>query len=153
LAGSATVRANNSLLQRLDQIQIPGGEVRMDGDVIRIEFPSDSLFVPGTYQIQASQIPMMQNIVGTIRQSFPKQIIGVEAHWDGTPLSPPGTTAHQLTATQSLAVFNELNRLGLTTEQMMIMALGSNRKRHPDVQVGNNRPNRRIEVVIYPEEY
>lgn len=153
LPGTATVRANNSLLQKLDQIRIPGGDVRMDGDVIRIEFPSDSLFVPGTYQIQASQVAMLQNLVTTIRQHFPKQIVGVEAHWDGTPLSPAGTTDHQLTATQSLAVFNELRRQGLDARQMFTMALGSNRPRHANAQRGTIHPNRRVDIVIYPEQY
>ena len=60
LAGGATLRANNSLLNNLSRIQIPGGEARMDGDVIRIEFPSDQLFVPGTYQVQPSRQPMLR---------------------------------------------------------------------------------------------
>ena len=50
--GSATIRANNSLMRQLNEIQIPGGQARMDGDVIRIEFPTDRMFVSGSYQIQ-----------------------------------------------------------------------------------------------------
>ena len=152
-AGTATIRANNSLLNRVRDIQIPGGQARLDGDVIRIEFPSDRLFSPGTYQIQPAQTPLMQNIVGTIRQSFPRQIVGIEAHWDGTPLQPAGTSDHQLTATQSLAVLNNLERLGLPRQQMFTMGLGSNRPRHPQGLVGGISPNRRIEIVIYPETY
>ncbi len=153
LAGTATVRANNSLMNRLNQIQIPGGQARMDGDVIRIEFPSDQIFVPGTYQIQPAQAPLFQNLVTTIRQSFPRQIIGVEAHWDNTPLAPAGTTHHQLTATQALAIFDNLVRLGLAPDQLFTMAMGSNRPRHPQGTRGGISPNRRIEIVIYPETY
>lgn len=149
----ATIRANNSLMSRLNEIRIPGGQARMDGDVIRIEFPSDQLFVPGTYQIQPAQAPLFQNLITTIRQSFPRQIIGVEAHWDNTPLSPTGTTDHQLTATQALAVFNNLTRLGLSPDQLFTMAMGSNRPRHPQGQRGGISPNRRVEIVIYPEMY
>jgi flagellar motor protein MotB len=152
-AGGATIRANNSLMQRLSAIQIPGGQARMDGDVIRIEFPSDRMFVPGTYQIQPAQLPVMQNIVTTIRQNFPKQIIGIEAHWDNTPLNPPTTTHHQLTATQALSVFDNLVRLGLPNNQMFTMAMASNRPRHPTGMAGGVSPNRRIELVIYPETY
>ncbi len=151
LAGTATIRANNSLMQKLQQIQIPGGDVRMDGDVIRIEFPSNVLFVQGSYQIQASQVATLQNLIAIIRRDFPKQIIGIEAHWDGTPLSPPGTTDHQLTATQALAILTELKRLGLPERQMFSMSQGSNRARHPANAPGS--PNRRIEIVIYPEEF
>jgi flagellar motor protein MotB len=151
--GGATIRANNSLMQQLSNIRIPGGQARMDGDVIRIEFPSDRMFVPGTYQVQPAQLPVMQNIVSTILQNFPKQIIGIEAHWDNTPLNPATTTHHQLTATQALAVFDNLVRLGLPKTQMFTMAMASNRPRHPQVITGGISPNRRIELVIYPETY
>ena len=150
---SATLRANNGLMQRINDINIPGGDARMDGDIIRIEFPTDRLFTSGSYRIQASQLPLLQNVASTIRQSFPRQIVGIEAHWDGTPLSPPGTTDHQLTATQSLAVFDELVRLGLPREQLFTMAMASNRPRHRQQLVNGISPNRRIELVIYPESY
>ena len=151
--GSATIRANNGLMQKLNSINIPGGDARMDGDIIRIEFPTDRLFTSGSYRIQPAQLPLLQNVVSTIRQSFPKQIVGIEAHWDGTPLNPPGTTDHQLTATQSLAVFDELVRLGLPARQLFTMAMASNRPRHRQQNVGGVSPNRRIELVIYPESY
>lgn len=150
---SATIRANNSLMRRLSEINIPGGDARMDGDVIRIEFPSDRLFVPGTYQVTPSQRPLLSEVAATVRRSFPRQIIGVEAHWDNTPLNPPGTTDHQLTATQSLAVFEELIRLGLPRRQMFTMGMASNRPRHSQGTAGGVSPNRRIELVIYPESY
>ncbi len=151
--GSATIRANNSLMSSLSRIQIPGGQARMDGDVIRIEFPSDQMFVPGTYQIQPARQPMLRNLVGTIQQNFPNQIIGIEAHWDGTPLSPAGTSDHQLTATQSLALFDQLVGLGLPRKQMFTMAMASNRPRHSASSFGGTSPNRRLEVVIYPESW
>ena len=123
------------------------------GDVIRVEFPTDTMFVPGTYQIQPAQTPLLQNLVTTIRESFPRQIIGIEAHWDKTPLNPPGTTDHQLTATQALAVFNNMIRLGLSPDQLFTMAMGSNRPRHPQGTRGSISPNRRVEIVIYPETF
>ena len=152
-SNGATIRANNSLMQQLSSISIPGGQARMDGDVIRVEFPTDRMFVPGTYQIQPSQLPVLQSIAGTIRQNFTKQIVGIEAHWDGTPLNPSTTTDHQLTATQALAVFDNLVRLGLPRSQLFTMAMASNRPRHPRGPAGGVNPNRRIELVIYPETY
>jgi len=151
--GSATLRANNGLMRKLEAIDIPGGNARMDGDIIRIEFPTDRLFTSGSYRIQPSQLPLLQNITSTIRQSFPRQIVGIEAHWDGTPLNPPGTTDHQLTATQALAVFDELVRLGLPRQQLFTMAMASNRPRHRQQLVNGISPNRRVELVIYPESY
>ena len=149
---NATLRANNSLMQKLPQIQIPGVESRMDGDVIRIEIPSDQLFHQGSYQINAAHSHLLQNLSTAIRQNFPRQIVGIEAHWDGTQIQPATTTHHQLTATQALAVFDFMNRLGLPREQMFTMAMGSNRPRHSQSAGPNGiNKNRRIEVVIYPE--
>lgn len=153
LIGGATVRANNSLLQKLSNIQIAGGQARMDGDVIRVEFPSDVLFQPGTYRFRPEQQNTVRNIVTTIRNYFPDQIVGIEAHWDGTPLSSPNDTHHSLTATQALAVFNQLVQLGLPQAQLFTMGMGSNRPRHAAGNAGNISPNRRIEIVIYPERF
>ena len=151
--GAASLRANNTLLQRLNEINIPGGQARLDGDVIRVEFPSDNMFVPGTYQLQPAQLPVLQGIVRAIRQNFPKQIVGIEAHWDGTQLNPATTSHHQLTATQALAVFDRLVAMGVPRNQLFTMALGSNRPRHSQTSSGGISPNRRIELVIYPETF
>lgn len=153
LLGSATVRANNSLLQKVSSVQIPGGQARMDGDVIRIEFPSDVLFSPGTYEIRPEQTNTVRNIVTTIRQQFPQNIVGIEAHWDGTPLNSPTITHHQLTATQSLAMFNRMVQFGLPADQLFTMAMGSNRPRHSAQAQSGISPNRRVEIVVYPELY
>ena len=153
LLGSATVRANNSLLQKVSGIQIPGGQARLDGDVIRVEFPTDVLFTPGTYEIRPEQTTTVRNIVSTIRQQFPQNIIGIESHWDGTPLNSPTITHHQLTATQSLAMFNRMVQFGLPADQLFTMAMGSNRPRHPQSAQNGISPNRRVEIVIYPELY
>ncbi|MEM9940169.1 MAG: OmpA family protein [Planctomycetota bacterium] len=152
-AGAATLRANNSLMGRFAGIRISGAEARMDGDVIRIEVPTDRLFVPSTYQIQPSQQPLLQSVVTTIRTSFPRQIIGIEAHWDNTPLSPPTTTLQQFTATQALAVYDELVRLGLPRKQIFTMAMANNRPKYSQNASAGVSPNRRIELVIYPEMF
>lgn len=145
----ATIRANNSLMQKLQTVQLPGYKAWMDGDVIRIEGPTDRLFVSGTYQLNSNDAATLANLANAIRQNFPRQVIGVEAHWDGTPIQPATTSHHQLTATQALAVFDLLVKSGLPHDQVFTMAVGSNRKRYP---VGN-AANRRIEIVIYPETF
>jgi flagellar motor protein MotB len=153
LAGTATLRANNSLMQKVQQVQIQGVTTRMDGDVIRVDLPSDQLFVAGTYQITAPHGQILQQLAGIITREFPRQIVGIEAHWDNSPVQPPGTTRHQLTATQSLAVFNYLQRLGLPERQLFTMAMGSNRPRGVAGNPGDANLNRRVEIVIYPESY
>ena len=145
----ATIRANNGLMQKIQSVQLPGFKAWMDGDVIRIEGPTDRLFVSGTYQINANDAGTLGNLANVIRQNFPRQVVGVEAHWDGTPIQPATTSHHQLTATQSLAVFDLLVKSGLPHNQVFTLAMGSNRARYPR----GNPANRRIEIVIYPETF
>lgn len=145
----ATIRANNSLMDKAQMVQLPGFKTTMDGDVIRIEGPTDRLFISGTYQLNTNDAGTITQLANTIRQQFPRQVIGVEAHWDGTPIEPATTSHHQLTATQALAVFDLLVRSGLPNAQVFTMAMGSNRLRYPK----GNPSNRRIEIVIYPETF
>lgn len=149
LPGTAILRANNSLLQQLPQLRIPGVSARMDGDVIRIEIPTDPLFVPGTYQISNEHGALLQEIGTALLRSFPRQVVGIEAHWDGSEIQPATTSHHQLTATQALAVFDYMKRLGLPERQFFTLAMGSNRPRHP----AGGPSNRRLEIVIYPEAW
>ena len=153
LAGTATLRANNSLMQKVQHLQIQGVTTRMDGDVIRVDLPTDQLFSPGTYEITALHGQVLQQLAGIITREFPRQIVGIEAHWDNSPIQPAGTSPHQLTATQSLAVFDYLRRLGLPERQVFTMAMGSNRPRHASGIPGGASLNRRVEIVIYPESY
>ena len=145
----ATIRANNGLLQRLQTVQLNGFKTWMDGDVIRIEGPTDRLFVSGTYQINNNDSATLTSLANTIRQNFPRQRIGIEAHWDGSPIQPPTISHHQLTSNQTLAMFDLLAKAGLPNDQIFLMAMGSIRPRYAI----NNPANRRIEIVIYPETY
>ncbi len=149
----ATIRANNSLMGKLQSVQSSGLKAWMDGDVIRIETPSDQLFVPGSYQISQQYAAALTNLANIIRQNFPRQVIGVESHWDGTPIQPASTSHHQLTATQALAVFDFLVKTGLPHDQVFTMAMGSNRPRYNVAAQNGVSPNRRIEIVIYPETF
>jgi flagellar motor protein MotB len=150
--GTAVLRANNSLLQKLPQLQIEGASARMDGDVIRVEMPTDRLFAANSFQLNPQTTVVLQQLAAAVQREFPRQIIGIEAHWDGTPLSP-GNTAHQVTSTQALAVFDFLQRLGLTEKQLFTMAMGNNRPYHPPGVINGISPNRRIEIVVYPETF
>ncbi len=153
LAGTAPLRANNSLLQKINLIQLPGVTTRMDGDVIRVELPSDQLFEPQSYTINPNYGQILQQVAAAVKTHFSDQIVGIEAHWDQTPIQPATVTHHQLTASQSLAVFDYLRRVGLQEKQLFTMAVGSNRPRYPTSTGTSGNSNRRVEIVIYPETY
>ncbi|MCA9104569.1 MAG: OmpA family protein [Planctomycetales bacterium] len=148
----ATLQANSSLNRNLPVVDIAGLNVEQDGDVIRIELPSDPLFVTGSTQVSPAGAAQLDQIAAAIRRHYPRQIVGVEAHIDAVTASNPSFTAHQLTATQSLAVVHQLVQVGQIAErQLFSMGLGANRPKYSNGDAAGQSRNRRIEIVIYPE--
>ena len=151
--GGAAITANSSVRQSLAMINLPGLEVRQDGEVIRIEIPSDRLFVPGTAQPTGSSSMILDEIANAISRSYPRQRIVLEAHGDGTGAAN-AVASHTLTAAQSQAVFQQLVTRGrVPARQLSMLAVGDN---HPLVAVGTpegRAKNRRVEVVIYPDTF
>lgn len=150
--GGAILKANNSLRDSLGLLQIPGVEVRQDGDVIRIELPADQLFQPGTSQLLPSAYPLLDQVANAITRVYPKQVVGIEGYADNTALN--GAGSHQLTASQAVAVLDALVRRNqLPGAQLFSVGHGSNHPRVSNATAEGRAKNRRIEVVVYPEVF
>jgi flagellar motor protein MotB len=149
----AEIRANNTLLKNLAVKQIPGVEVRQDGDVVRVEIPADRLFMPGSNYPQNGGEQLIESVGADLRRNFPDHIIGIEGHTDDAAThSQQFPTNHHLSAAQALAVYNLLvQRNTMPATQLFVIGHGAN---HPVVSnatdAGKAR-NRRIEFVVYPE--
>ncbi len=148
--GSARITANNSLQESLPVIDIPGIQVRPDGDVVRIELPADRLFHQGTSQLLPTAATLLNQIAGVVARNYPRQIVGIEAHTDNVPLG--AASSHQVTAAQSTAVFSVLTtRAQLPAEQLFTVGYGANRPVVSNATPAGRARNRRVEIVIYPE--
>ena len=151
LRGGATITANNSLRQSLGMVSIPGLEVRQDGEVIRIEVPSDKLFVPGTAQLQTDGYRILDEVAAAIQRTYPRQRVVIEAHTDDSLAANP-TAAHLLTTAQAQAVFAQLVQRGrLPPRQLSVLAMGDNHPLASNATPAGKAKNRRIEVVVYPD--
>lgn len=149
----AEIRANNSLLRSLTITGMPGINVRQDGDVIRIELPGDQLFNVGSAQPKLGAEALLRTIAADLAQNYPQQLIGIEGHTDGSPMtSPQYPTDQHLAVAQAMAVYDGLTRAGgMPVRQLFVVGHGAS---HPLVSNGTDAGrarNRRIEVVIYPE--
>ena len=149
----AEIRANNSLLRNLTIAGMPGVQVRQDGDVIRIELPGDQLFSQGSAQLKLGGDALLKSIAADLSQNYPQQLIGIEGHTDGSPMtSPQFPTDQHLAVAQAMAVYDGLTRVGgLPAKQLFVVGHGSS---HPIVSNGTEAGrarNRRVEVVVYPE--
>lgn len=151
--GGAAITANSSVRQSLAMVNLPGLEVRQDGEVIRIEIPSDRLFVPGTEQPTGNSSMILDEIANAVARNYPRQRIVLEAHGDGTG-GANAITSHSLTAKQAQAVFQQLVTRGrIPARQLSMLAVGDN---HPLAAVASpegRAKNRRVEVVIYPDTF
>lgn len=148
--GGATITANDSMAKSLQTVTIPGVEVRRDNDVIRIELPSDRLFVPGTIQLQPSAAFLLDQVADAVARNYPRQFVGIEAHADGG-VAPPNA-AQQLTASQALAVYSSLvARNRLPAGRLFTVSHGANHPLASNATAAGQAKNRRVEVVIYPD--
>jgi flagellar motor protein MotB len=88
-----------------------------------------------------------------LRNHYSRQVIGVEAHTDNAPLAGSmWRNAHQLTAAQAMAVFEQLsNRHHLIPQQLFVLGHGENYPLASNATPAGQARNRRVEIVIYPE--
>ena len=151
--GGATITANSSLRRNLTAISVAGIQVRQDGDVVRMELPSDTIFVTKSATINPSSLPIIQQVAEAIADNYPRQIIGVEAYTDSDPVS--GTawrSSHQLSAAQAMAVFDQLaQHKGLSARQLFVLGHGPNHPIASNSSPAGKARNRRVEIVVYPE--
>ena len=143
----AEIRANNTLLQSMTITNMPGINVRQDGDVIRIELPGDQLFNFGTAQLKPGSDALLRTAVADLVQNYPQQLIGIEGHTDGSPMtSPQFPTDQHLAVAQSMAVYDALTRGGgMQARQLFVVGHGGS---HPVVSNGTEAGrarNRRVE--------
>ena len=152
---ATTISANNSLERNLPSLNIPGIEVRQDGDVVRVELPTDRLFNTGTAQLRQDGIPLLETVSSELERAYPNQIIGVEGHTDSDP-PPQGmwVTNHQLSIARAGAVFDYLSTRGkMRSQQLFIVGHGSNHPVVSNATAQGKARNRRVELVVYPEQW
>ena len=153
---SATmISANNSLARNLPTINVPGVEVRQDGDVVRVELPDDRLFNPGTAQLRQDGVSIIDAAAAAVARSYPNQIIGVEGHTDSDPPQQGmWLSNHQLSMARAGAVFDYLTSRGqLRPQQLFLVAHGSNHPVVSNASAQGKARNRRVELVVYPDQW
>ncbi len=148
-----TIKPNNSLLTTLPRINVPGIEVRHDGDVIRIELPTDRLFQQGTNQFQPNAGQIISLAAAEIQRSYPNQKIGIEGHTDSDPVQSYQFSSNtQLSMAQAMAVYDVLaSQTRLQPGQMFVVGHGGSNPVMSNGSAAAKQRNRRVELVIYPE--
>ncbi len=148
-----TIKPNNSLLATLPQINLRGVRTRRDGDVIRIELPTDQLFQYGSSQLQPNSGPIIAAAAAEILRTYPNQKIGVEGHTDSDPVrSYQYSSNTQLSIAQAMAVHDFLtSQTRMQANQLLVVGHGGSHGVFSNATPEGKQRNRRVELVIYPE--
>jgi len=150
----ARITANSSLRDNLPKLDLPGVEVRQDGDVVRIELPTDQLFENGEAQLRPGAGRLLQDVAAAVVRRYPEQMIGLEGHTDSAPL-PAGSrwiSNLHLSIGRAMAVYDALVAQHLLpTRQLVVTGHGGNSPVASNGTAAGQQRNRRVELVIYPE--
>lgn len=152
----AEIRSNNSLLRNLTITNLPGVQVRQDGDVIRVEIPTDQLFNPGTAQLKMGADEILRSVGADLVRNYPQQMIGIEGHTDNANAMIVGmsqtSSPQHLSVAQATAVYDALIRAGgMSAGQLFVVGHGPNHPIVSNATAAGQARNRRVEIVIYPE--
>ena len=148
-----TIKPNNSLLATMPQINLQGVQVRRDGDVIRIELPTDQLFQTGSNQFLPNAGRIITAAAAEILRSYPGQMLGIEGHTDSDPVqSYQFQNNTQLSVAQATAVHDILlSQTRIDQKQVFVVGHGGNHPVVSNATPAGKQRNRRVELVIYPE--
>ncbi len=149
----ASISANSSLGRDLPVFNIPGVEVRQDGDVVRIELPAEKMFDASAARLRMESTPMIDQVAGELERAYPGHFIGIEGHTD---TDPPANTQwlsnHQLSLARAQAVFEYLvARSRLKPNSLFVVAHGGNHPVVSNATTAGKLRNRRVELAIYPD--
>jgi flagellar motor protein MotB len=111
------------------------------------------LFAVGSAQLKVGADSLLRTIAADLMQNYPQQLIGIEGHTDGAPMTSPQFPSDQhLAVAQAMTVYDGLTRGGgMPSRQLFVVGHGGS---HPIVSNGTDAGrarNRRVEVVVYPE--
>jgi chemotaxis protein MotB len=151
--GGVSISPNNSFLQTLPAINIPGVFVRRDGDVIRIELPGNSLFESGSARLRPGASNLISDVAAEIVRTYPDQLVGIEGHTDNDPvIGSQGRSNHALSVERAMQVYDVLvSRTRLQGDQLFVVGHGANHPIVSNATPEGKQRNRRVELVVYPE--
>lgn len=151
--GGASITPNNSLVQELPQIDLPGVHVRRDGDVLRVELPADQLFEPQTARLRPGAQRYLTEAAAALVRVYPDNIVGIEGHADNAPVQGGyWQNSHQLSVGRAMAVYDALvKQARMQPKQLFVVGHGANHPIVSNATPAGKQRNRRVELVVYPE--
>ncbi|MCS5632536.1 MAG: OmpA family protein [Pirellulaceae bacterium] len=137
--------------QSLPLVDIQGTTTGRDGNTVRIEVATTTIFSPDEIALSSAGQTLLDQIASAVTTNYSKQIITIEAHaYQGdTP-----TEHHDLAARQAIAIYQYMQTQRLLPEnQFIVMSRGSSAPRYSTATEQGRRGNSRIEFIVSPKAF
>lgn len=135
--------------------QDKGYAVHPDGS-IHIIVASTVLFDSGKADLKTSANPTLEKVAATLKKDFPNNFVRIEGHTDATPVvrnKDKFKDNMDLSIARSRAVYDfMIKQGGITANKLYTAGYGEFQPIvHPEKTVADRGKNRRVEIVIMPD--
>ncbi|MFC4653478.1 MULTISPECIES: OmpA family protein [Rheinheimera] len=147
LAGAAVGRyMDNQEMALRDQLSGTGVKVHRDGNILRLEIPSQITFQVNRSDIQPQLYPVL-NDVAKVLGEYDKTLLVITGYTDDTG---PYDYNMQLSGKRADSVKQYLMAQGLNPIRLETQGMGPNSPAVPNTSESNRAMNRRVEIHIEP---
>ncbi len=117
-----------------------------------ITFVDEILFDSGKAELKKDAYPVLDKVVGVIKEKVRDRNIGIEGHTDNQPIKYSGWKSNwELSAARATTVLHYLEEAGINPAQLQAVGYGEYRPVSTNDTKEGRRQNRRVEVVILPD--
>lgn len=130
------------------QMEGTGVEVQRQGDTIRLQAPENITFDTNRADVKPQFQPVLGQLAQSIQQ-YPNTLVQIEGHTDST-----GAAAYNQTLSENRAgaVRNYLIQRGVAANRLVAVGYGTTRPVADNSTAAGRAQNRRVEVLIVPEQ-
>ena len=145
--------AQKLLADRLSQ-EIKDKQVRLEmmEKGLVITFVAEVLFDSGKEKLREESLPILDKVIGVLKQEVPENSVGIEGHTDNEPIKySRWKTNWELSAQRALSVLYYLEQNGISSSRLSAIGYGEHHPIKSNDTVEGRQTNRRVEIVILPK--
>jgi len=150
--------AMNTLQERLQALTSEKQTLvsRLEDGTTVIKLPEKIVFDSGSAYIGKPGRETLQ-MLATALKSFPEHLISVQGHSDSRPISATLQSLYptnwELSAARAASAVRVLKSNGIAPERMQAVGYADTRPLVAETSAASRRTNRRIEVLLYPDQF
>ncbi|MBL7071143.1 MAG: OmpA family protein [Candidatus Omnitrophica bacterium] len=148
------LEAAKALLEKRLSQQIKDKQVKLDitDRGLVITFLNEILFDSGKAELMAEASPVLDEVVGVIKEKVSDRHVGIEGHTDNQPIKHSGWESNwELSTSRAITVLHFLEDGGVNPKRLQATGFGEHRPVASNSTEKGRRQNRRVEIVILPE--